>query len=633
MALKLKYFALLPLSLLLLSGCGGGSGSSDTKDATESNVSGNNSTDSAISGLVIDGYIQGATVCLDINNNYACDDDEPSALSGPGGAYSFTYSESIPAGTQILADVPVGAVDEDLGVVEKPYNMLAPADHPEVVTPLTTLVSQEIISSGKTLSSEEAEKSVKIALGIDTNKDLLANDFVAEADASLQSSATALAEALAVTKEALESASAADDLTPQEITKAAIKTIKDVVATELIVNGVPTMDVDAVAGSVGTVVSGQVQNIVAASKSGDGEAVSLITEIQEGKLIILSEGEERLEENGQGVWREGLIMEFVYFPEAIEDTIMDITSASEDKVAMLVYDGPSADTWVPLQFGEDYVLDTDGSWAKPSDIENSGTKIVDNCAIFYDNGTEASNEFCFVRKDISGKPLSDIVQDICTDDGVVMPGCDPDAEIPEGSYVYDATMTTPENAYGGVYQVYAHTDGWLGYVSSSGEQTIQGFISEYLSQNRVGYRGESCNTAFRVKSYDAQTKSGVFEWTDSSSANGCNGFSWTESAVVETSAFDVVEIGEKELIKSKTPMVLRGNNPDETAPYLIFAETPNGQGQNGIYSGDFNVSGTKISRPFTGDLDFGVFASKIFVDFVFEQSSIPAFPYDRFIAD
>ena len=41
---------------------------------------------------------------------------------------------------------------------------------------------------------------------------------------------------------------------------------------------------------------------------------------------------------------------------------------------------------------------------------------------------------------------------------------------------------------------------------------------------------------------------------------------------------------------------------------------------------------TKLSVPFNGSLDYSIFASKVLVDFVFEQTGTPAFPYDDFLA-
>ena len=66
-----------------------------------------------LSGKVIDGYISGATVCLDLNSNKVCDTGEPSATTGAGGVYSFDATQAEIDASPIVVEVPVGAVDED----------------------------------------------------------------------------------------------------------------------------------------------------------------------------------------------------------------------------------------------------------------------------------------------------------------------------------------------------------------------------------------------------------------------------------------------------------------------------------------------------------------------------------------
>ena len=244
---RLAVYVLMATSLVACGGGGGGGASGLDDDDIKLEQP-------AIAGKVIDGYISGATVCLDLNNNYTCDSDEPSAVSGAGGSYTFTYEGTIPEGIQILADIPIGAVDEDLGVVDKPYSMLAPAANPEVVTPLTTLVSQEIQSSAGQLTPEEAEKSVKLMLGIDESDSLLGNDFVANVDADLQEKATFIAEVLAVTKDAITSNPATSDLTPADIAKASVQTAKSI-TSDLIASGSSIgLAIEDVATAVTTVV-------------------------------------------------------------------------------------------------------------------------------------------------------------------------------------------------------------------------------------------------------------------------------------------------------------------------------------------------------------------------------------------
>ncbi len=131
-----------------------------------------------ISGRVADGYIQGATVCVDLNKNDSCDDDEPSTVTGAGGSYDLT----VPDGAQdkpIVADIPATAIDEDTGeAIGKPLVFIAPSDQPEFVSPITTLVHQEL-QSNPSLNTEDAENAVKTLLGVSDEDVSLFSDYVA----------------------------------------------------------------------------------------------------------------------------------------------------------------------------------------------------------------------------------------------------------------------------------------------------------------------------------------------------------------------------------------------------------------------------------------------------------------------
>ncbi|OYU25399.1 MAG: hypothetical protein CFE41_21530 [Burkholderiales bacterium PBB2] len=105
-------------------------------------------------GKVIDGYVSGATVWLDINGNHIKDADEPSTVSKAAGAYQLELSEPqracLPYST-LYVDVPVGAVDEDSGPVKEAYQMaIAPQFQPISVdqvlniSPLTTAIWDQV---------------------------------------------------------------------------------------------------------------------------------------------------------------------------------------------------------------------------------------------------------------------------------------------------------------------------------------------------------------------------------------------------------------------------------------------------------------------------------------------------------
>lgn len=129
-----------PISLLLAAsfmiGCSDSSGPSTPINSTAS-----------VKGKVIDGYVSGATIFLDINNNGLLDKGEPNTLSTSAGEYNLELNASdqlcldyVP----IIVDVPVGAIDEDLGPVNAAYQLVLPASKADLhesnhITPLTTL--------------------------------------------------------------------------------------------------------------------------------------------------------------------------------------------------------------------------------------------------------------------------------------------------------------------------------------------------------------------------------------------------------------------------------------------------------------------------------------------------------------
>ncbi|MBB1270115.1 hypothetical protein, partial [Shewanella sp. SR44-3] len=131
-----------------------------------------------MSGKVIDGYVKGATVWLDINGNSVFDtDSEPSVISGDAGEYAFEFTEEqaeCVAYSTLYVDVPVGAIDEDSGAVTEPYQMALPPsitpltdDEIRHVSPLTSVLWEQIavsLNTGtqKNLSCESLKENVQL---------------------------------------------------------------------------------------------------------------------------------------------------------------------------------------------------------------------------------------------------------------------------------------------------------------------------------------------------------------------------------------------------------------------------------------------------------------------------------------
>ena len=147
--LKRVALAIAGAGLLTIYGCGGGGGGTATTD---------------VPVTVVDGAIENATVCLDKNNNGACDSGEPSGKTDASGKVTLKVDPADAGKYPILAEVGIDAKDFDTGPVMTAFTLKAPADKSAVVSPLTTLVQTIIEGSG--LSSAAAETQVKTETGI-----------------------------------------------------------------------------------------------------------------------------------------------------------------------------------------------------------------------------------------------------------------------------------------------------------------------------------------------------------------------------------------------------------------------------------------------------------------------------------
>lgn len=146
--------------LLMLTACGGGGGSSPG---------------SQLSGSVIDGYIEGAKVCLDINSNGACDASEPFATTKANGGYTLDTTGITVAGLSVIAEIPDTAKDSDdagqtlAAAGKSAYTMATPADKPAVITPLTTLIVGKVKTDNITVAQATTKVLEQLGLPSDTD--------------------------------------------------------------------------------------------------------------------------------------------------------------------------------------------------------------------------------------------------------------------------------------------------------------------------------------------------------------------------------------------------------------------------------------------------------------------------------
>ena len=170
--MKLKWW-LAPTLAIAMTGC-----IDLESDDDDDEVVGSSATET-VAGKAADGYLYGAKACLDINENKVCDPTEPSASTGPNGDFSISASPS-DANHPIVVEIVVGTIDQDdpENPIETAYTITAPAGY-GFVSPLTTMIQNEIESSG--VSAEDAESSIKSLLGTSLPLD---QDYVAGAAAT-----------------------------------------------------------------------------------------------------------------------------------------------------------------------------------------------------------------------------------------------------------------------------------------------------------------------------------------------------------------------------------------------------------------------------------------------------------------
>ena len=146
---------------LLLSACGGSDTASTAATATDSPTN-----TSSIVGRAADGYLTGAVACLDVNDNGSCETDEPQTTTTAGGHFSIDLPTGMDSDHVLLVEVTTSTIDEDTNSpVPNAYVLKAPAGQHQFVSPLTTLVQNEL-DADPAMNVDSAELSVRNQLGL-----------------------------------------------------------------------------------------------------------------------------------------------------------------------------------------------------------------------------------------------------------------------------------------------------------------------------------------------------------------------------------------------------------------------------------------------------------------------------------
>jgi hypothetical protein len=634
MTVKKSLAILLGAGVLFgLGACGGSGGSTTSSSSSINNSSGSSSsvavTPLSLTGKVIDGYIGGAKVCLDLNSNLLCDSGEPSTTTKSDGSYSLSYSGSID-GVQVLAVVPVGATDSDLGIISSTYSLLTPAESVAsgrgAITPLTTLVSIEARESGKTIA--EAEQSVIANNNLPVTS-LIGYDFKAvNNDTNDKMAKVAQVTAAAIAEVSKQIKSNTTDLSEGEVAKAAISQVKSAVLPQIlttsgealltVVNGDDQEDIAAkVRSCIGTTITGNIQNIVAQTNSGDPLFLDMRQALGGGIVGARLSSGDYIDDNGQrvngswGGYTNALRGHYLH--------VDPVTGKTDDIDKVLVnskwytrYDD-SLEHAIFIEGSNEWVTEPEQN-GLPSNVSFSG-----NCLLIpaYIGATEG-RKICGVKKDFSGKLMSEVIKNFCKDGNLIpITNCDLQAKFPNDSYAADLTFTTTKD----IYEI-SNSISWSGYAAS-----MEDFLVNYTAS--FGSTGDSCNTLFKIKNYDPSSSAGVMEWRKNRNYScGTNGFS--PDSAEEDTAFSLINLGGKKIVKVLAPNIFRQLNPGDQKSYIIFGEMRTAGGGTGVYDGNFDKKDLSWNMLFTGNLNAdSQFLSKTLFNSLLAASKLPAYPYPQ----
>lgn len=174
-------------AIFLISGCGGSSNEIPVTSTT-------------LTGVVADGYLVGAKVCLDKNYNDVCDADERSVLTDSTGRYTFTLPEMSATQLPIIVEADENTIDLDTNTaIGQKWHFKANSSNSSFISPLSTLVAQAM-ELNPTLTLEQAMINLQTELGLDINTSV---DYVAANNTKAHNSAKIIARSLANTEASL----------------------------------------------------------------------------------------------------------------------------------------------------------------------------------------------------------------------------------------------------------------------------------------------------------------------------------------------------------------------------------------------------------------------------------------------
>ena len=619
---KISFMALF--ASVMIAGCGGGLFGGPV----------------AISGAVIDGYVEGAQVCLDTNGNGMCDTSEPSATTDRVGRYSLSYLGKT-AGLHLITVVPPTAKDQDDGGLtlaqagKAPFAMMAPAPDQSAknihVTPLTTLVSYEMKRSGLT-DAGQAEQAVKAQLGLSIG--LVGNDYKAMVNATnAQTAALAstMAKALGEAQSALLGNTAFttvfDSGSPATLQAAAQQAAAQVmsrhIAPQIIDHAtgglVTTVNVSNVLQSTNSVASGLATQLAFDVKLPLSQSATIDAFLQGVVMFAYDTSGDYINASGTRVNGNWSGYSNALSVDSFKVNSTQMTLDSQRKVLV------SGQWLTRYDDGPDYFL-TNSGWTQSYTAPTGATE--GDCTV----STQAPNgpiqRICLTRHDFSGRSLTSLISDPCTDSGgAAIAGCTPNLIFPANSYAYSATLSYDRETF----RLWVSSS-WAGYGSGLNpvQNTLEGYVNFLLTSGvRQAFGGGTCNVGFRVASYDATTKTGVFQFASLAGQGSCSASYSYLSTMVPTQFSESMPFriwtpfsGAVPVLTFQMPLVFKRNNPYDSQINGIFS-VHDGK----IYMGEYWPVGQSLSLGVNPSVSAPHIGSRPLFETYMSAIHAPTFPY------
>ena len=269
-----------------------------------------------------------------------------------------------------------------------------------------------------------------------------------------------------------------------------------------------------------------------------------------------------------------------------------------------------------------YLTASTSDWVA-EDPNAPGSITSDGCISTKTTSQGPNQKICLTKKDYSGKKISSLIIDVCTDfNGKTISGCDPNKLFPANTFAYSLNMNFDVDTY-----KFGHSATYKGYGDSMNpkQTTLDGLLKAMLKDNIAKSIGNGCNVGFKITAYDPSNKTGTIAFADMSKFKDCgtvfsNG-NIDKGNYSETKSFTVNTIANQNLMRFQVPLIYSKNNPDsDSQATAIFI----GEYKGLVWEGTYWAKGATAVIDSSSAQKLG---NKNLLDTYLQATGAPAYPY------